>query len=149
MIKEQIEKDLKQAMLAGDKELVQTLRGLKSAILYGEVADGSREEGMSDEAVQKVLAKEAKKRTESAEMYQQGGDQERADAELAEKKVIEKYLPEQMSEEELQKIVDEAVAVLPEKTPQMMGQAIGAVKAKVGGQADGARIAQMVKEKLQ
>jgi uncharacterized protein YqeY len=149
MIKQQIESDIKTAMLAGDKQLVQTLRGLKSAILNVEVAEGSREQGLDDESVTTVLAKEAKKRVESAEMYKQGGDEVRQQAELAEKIIIEKYLPQQLTDTELAAIVDAEVAGLAEKSPQMMGKVIGAVKAKTAGKADGGRIAQMVKEKLQ
>src|SRR5581483_2528093 len=103
-IKGAIEADLKQAMLAGDKTLVETLRGLKSAIQYAEVAAGTRGSD-DDQAVQAVLAKEAKKRQESADLYQQGGNNEKAQVELAEKAVIEKYLPEQMSEAAIAAIV--------------------------------------------
>src|ERR671929_50955 len=98
-LKERIDQDLKQAMLAGDKTLVTTLRGLKSAILYAEVAKGSRDKGLSDEEVVEILTKEAKKRQESADMYSQGGSAEKAEAELTEKTVIEKYLPAQLSDQ--------------------------------------------------
>ena len=148
MIKQQIETDLKTAMLAGDKPLVQTLRGLKSAVLYVEVAKGSREQGLSDEEVIEVLGKEAKKRTESADMYKQGGDETRYQAEMTERAVIEKYLPQQLSDDALIEIIDSEIAKLDSPNQQMMGQVIGAVKAKTAGQADGGRIAQIVKEKL-
>lgn len=148
MIKQQIEEDLKTAMLAGEKQLVQTLRGLKSAILYAEVAKGSRESGLSDEEVTDVLAKESKKRVESADMYRQGGDEARHQAEMVEKAIIDKYLPAQLTDEALTAIVDAEVAKLDNPGPQMMGQVIGAVKAQTAGQADGARIASMVKERL-
>lgn len=148
MIKQQIDADIKTAMLAGEKQLVQTLRGLKSAILNVEVAKGSRDTGLTDEEVTEVLTKEAKKRAESAEMYKQGGDEARHQAEMVEKAIIEKYLPAQLTDKELASIVDAEVAQLDAPNPQMMGQVIGAVKAKTAGQADGARIAQMVKEKL-
>lgn len=148
MIKQQIDDDIKTAMLAGEKQLVQTLRGLKSAILNAEVAKGSRETGLSDEEVIEVLTKEAKKRVESAEMYKQGGDEARHQAEMVEKAVIEKYLPAQLTDEELGSIVDAEVQKLEDPSPQAMGQVIGAVKAKTAGQADGGRIAQLVKERL-
>src|SRR6185369_11783185 len=99
MLKVRIDQDLKTALLAGDKTLATTLRGLKSAILYVEVAKGVRDEGLSDEEIVTLLAKEAKKRQESADLYVQGGSQERADAELAEKKAIEVYLPQQLSDD--------------------------------------------------
>ncbi|MCW1908725.1 MAG: GatB/YqeY domain-containing protein [Candidatus Saccharibacteria bacterium] len=148
-LKTTIEADLKTAMLAGDKTLVTTLRGLKSAILNVEVEKGSREAGLPDEEIVSLLQKEAKKRQESADLYVQGGSQDRADAELAEKQVIEKYLPAQLNEQELQAIVDEVVSGMGVVTMQQMGQVIGAVKAKAGAAGDGATIARLVKEKLQ
>ena len=147
-ISNQINDDLKQAMLSGDKVLATTLRGLKSVILYEEVAKGEREKGLSDDAIITLLTKEAKKRQESADLYVQGSNQEKADAELAEKKVIEKYLPEQMSEEELVKIVDEAINKVGATNMQQMGQVIGVVKTSAGPGADGSRIAELVKERL-
>src|SRR6185436_15726373 len=100
-LKQQIDADIKQAMLGGDKVLTTTLRGLKSAILYVEVAKNKREEGLTDDEITEVLSKEAKKRQESADLYVQGGNQVKADEELVEKIVIEKYLPAQISEDEL------------------------------------------------
>lgn len=147
-ISEDIDKDLKQAMLAGDKTLTTTLRGLKSVILYEEVAKGLRDEGLGDEAVVALLSKEAKKRQESADLYMQGGNQEKADAELAEKVVIEKYLPAQMSDQELVVMIDEAIKATGASSMQQMGQVIGIVKSKAGATADGAKIARIVKEKL-
>lgn len=147
-LKEQIDKDVKTALLAGDKVLVTTLRGLKSAILNEEVAKGKRDAGLSDEEVQVLLAKEAKKRQESADFYIQGNSQERADAELEEKKVIEKYLPAQLSEEEIVKLIDQSIAELNAESPAQIGQVIGQVKQKAGPAADGALIAKLTKERL-
>jgi len=148
MLKQQIEQDLKKALLAGDKERATTLRSLKSVILYAEVAEGSRDEGLGDEAIIALFSKEAKKRQESADFYVKGGSEERAQAELAEKAIIEGYLPQQLSDDELTSIVDEVVAGLDTVGPQAMGQVIGQVKQKTAGKADGARIAQVVKARL-
>jgi uncharacterized protein YqeY len=147
-ISNQINDDLKQAMLSGNKVLATTLRGLKSVILYEEVAKGKREEGLKDDAIITLLTKEAKKRQESADLYAQGGNQERADAELTEKKVIEKYLPEQITEEKLIIIIDNVIESTKSSSIQHMGQVIGLVKAKAGAGADGSKIAQLVKERL-
>lgn len=148
-IKAQIDKDLKTAMLAGDKILTTTLRGLKSAILYAEVAAGSRDSGgMADDQIIDIFSKEAKKRQESADLYRQGGNTEKAEAEEAEKAVIQQYLPKQMEESELKALVDATVTELGVSSPQAMGQVIAAVKQKTAGQADGARIAALVKERL-
>ncbi|HEX7963158.1 MAG TPA: GatB/YqeY domain-containing protein [Candidatus Saccharimonadales bacterium] len=149
MLKDRLDQDLKKALLAGDKVLATTLRGLKSVILYAEVAKGVRDSGLPDDEIIALFGKEAKKRQESADLYKQGGNAERAEAELAEKKVIEGYLPQQLSDDELGKAVDDAMAELGASGPQAMGQVIGAVKQKVGASADGSRIAQMVKERLQ
>lgn len=149
MLKERLDQDLKTALLAGNKTLATTLRGLKSVILYAEVAAGSRDKGLSDEEIVALFAKEAKKRQESADLYKQGSDEARADAELEEKKVIEAYLPQQLSDEDLLAVVDGVIAELGVSGQQAMGQVIGQVKQKTAGQADGARIAQLVKQRLE
>jgi len=149
MLKQQIEQDLKTALLAGDKARATTLRGLKSVILYAEVAKGARESGLPEDEVIALLAKEAKKRQESADLYERGGSPEKQKAELEEKALIETYLPKQLSEEEIKALIDEAMADLTEVTPQAMGQVIGAVKQKAGAAADGALVARLVKERLQ
>ena len=148
MLKTQIDQDLKSALLAGDKTLTTTLRGLKSVILYAEVAKGAREQGLSDDEIVMLLTKEAKKRQESADLYRQGGNEEKALAELSEKQVIEKYLPAQLSVEEIGKVIDQVISELGVTTMQGMGQVIGTVKAKVGASADGAVVAKLVKERL-
>ena len=147
-VKEQIDADLKTAMLAGEKTLVTTLRGLKSAILYAEVAENKRDEGLAEDSVITLLQKEAKKRQESADLFKQGGNLEKQAAELVEKTVIEKYLPAQLSEEEITKMVEETIAATGAQGMQSMGQVIGAVKDKAGPAADGSVIARIVKEKL-
>lgn len=148
-LKQQIDQDLKQAMLGGDKTLAETLKGIKSAVLNAEIAGNKRDSGLSDDEMIQLLTKEAKKRQESADLFKQGGNNEKSQAELAEKEVIQKYLPEQMSENDLKRLVDEVVASLSDVNPQMMGQIIGQVKQKAGASADGAMIAKLVKEKLQ
>ena len=145
-LKEQLDADFKEALLARDKVRVEVLRGLKSAILYAEVASGEREKGLSDEAMIAVLAKEAKKRTESAELYSQAGATDRAKAELAEKAIIDAYLPAQMSDEALAAAVDAVISDMGDDAP--LGQIIGHVRQQVGASADGARIAAAVKVKL-
>ena len=147
-MQDQIDKDLKQALLAGDKPKAETLRGIKSALLNEMISQGVRDTGLSDEQVQKILARESKKRQEAADLYKQGGAEERAGAELAEKAVIDAYLPEQLEEEEVAKIVDEEIAKAGQPTMQDMGPIIGAVRGRTGGQADGSLIARLVKEKL-
>lgn len=146
MLEGKIEADLKTALLGGDKKRAEVLRGLKSVLLNEKIAKGLREVGLSDEQVLTLIAKEAKKRTESADMYKSAGAIDRAEAELSEKAILEEFLPTQMTDKELAAAVEEVIAQLGENA--QMGQAIGAVRQKVGAQADGGRIAQAVKAKL-
>jgi uncharacterized protein YqeY len=147
-LKDTITADIKTAMLAGDKTLVTTLRGLKSAILDVEVAKGLRDTGLEDAAIIELLSKEAKKRQESADMFRQGGNTEKAVEEEQEKQVIERYLPKQMSDEELSGVLDDVISKLGGISQQTMGQAIAAMKQKTAGSADGARIALLVKGRI-
>lgn len=149
MIKQRLQDDIKAAMLTGDAARLECLRGLKSAILYAEVADGKRDEGLGDEEITALFAREAKKRQESADLYVQGGSEDRADKELAEKAIIEEYLPEQLSEEELSEVIDEIVSRVKPEGLQQMGVVIAQAKSQVGAGADGALIAKLVREKLQ
>ena len=148
MLEQQIEQDLKTALLGGDAARVSTLRMVKSTLLNLKVANGTRDVGLKDEEVLGVLGKEAKKRQESADMYTQAGDQTRANAELAEKAIIDAYLPAQASEAEITQAVDEAIAATGASGPAGMGPVIGQVKAKFGAGADGGVIARIAKEKL-
>ena len=148
MIKQQVEKDLKQAMIDGDKDLVMALRNIKSAILYIEVERGKREEGLDDDSIVNLLLKEAKKRQDSADMYKQGGAQDRATAELNEKQIIEKYLPAPMSEQEIEVLIDEVTQSVGGVSRQNMGQIISQVKSKAGGSADGGTIAKLIQKRL-
>lgn len=148
MLKQRIDQEIKQALLEGNKTLATTLRGLKSVILYAEVAKGNREEGLSDDEILTLFAKESKKRQDSADLYVQGGSQEKADAELEEKRIIDAYLPQQLSDDELSKLVDDVITETGATDMQAMGQVIAAVKQRSEGQADGGRIAKLVKERL-
>ncbi|HAC56528.1 TPA: GatB/YqeY [Candidatus Saccharibacteria bacterium] len=147
-LKEQIDADLKTAMLARDEFRTTTLRGLKAAILNEEVAKGVREQGLDDAAIEQVIAREAKKRDEAAKLFEQGSNQASADKERAEKELLGGYLPEQLSEEDVRALVDTVVAEIQPEGMKDMGRVIGAVKAKAGNTADGALIAQLVKERL-
>lgn len=148
-LRQQLDDDLKVAMLAKDALKTDTIRGLKSVILYADVAAKKRDSGgVDDDEVMNLLAKEAKKRQESADLYVKGGSQDRADKELAEKQIIEQYLPAQLSEAELSQIIDDVIKDQSAEGIQAMGKVIGAVKAKVGNTADGSVIAKLVKEKL-
>ena len=148
-LRSQLDDDIKAALLGGDSLRVETLRGLKSVITYADIAAKSRDTGgISDEEILNLFAREVKKRQESADLYVQGGSQERADKELAEKAIIESYLPAQLSEAEIAALVDEAIKAQSAEGMQAMGKVIGAVKASAGNAADGSVIARLVKERL-
>lgn len=147
-LKERITNEMKAALLSGDRFVGETLRNLKAAILNEEVASGKREEGLADADIEKVIAKEVKKRLESAKIYRENDRPELADPEEKEAEILKQYLPQQLDESELRAIVEQKVAELDVSGPAAMGQVIGAVKASVGNSADGAMIAQIVKETL-
>jgi uncharacterized protein YqeY len=147
-MQQKIESDIKAAMLAGDKAKTEVLRGLKTAIQYEAVSLRSQDRSLSDEAVQKVLARESKKRQDTADIYKKAGEQQRAETELAEKKIIDAYLPEQLPEDEIIKVVNEEVSNLNASSPADMGKVIGAVRQRLGAKAEGATIARLVKEAL-
>ena len=148
MIKQEIENDLKSAMLSGNKDLTTTLRTVKSVILDAEIKEGARDTGLADETVVGLLIKESKKRQDSAEIYKQAGETNRAKKELDEKEIIAKYLPAMISEDEISSIAKELISSIEEPGMQNMGQIIGAVKAKTGPAADGGLIAKVVKDLL-
>lgn len=145
MIESRIEQDLKSAMLARDSDKVRTLRGIKSVFLYAKVDAGTRDKELSDDEAIRLLQKEAKKREESAALYSQGGENDRANQEIQEKQIIEAYLPAKISEEELTSIIEKAIR---DNKEANMGQIIGQVKSQTVGSADGADIARIVKAKL-
>lgn len=148
MLEKKLEADLKTAMLAGDSQEVRTLRMLKSALLNKKIADGTRDSEMEDKHVIDIFAKEAKKRQESADLYSENGQPERATTELAEKALIDAYLPEPLSQEELIALVEEVIKLTGANSGRDMGMVIGQVKAKAGAAANGATIAELVKERL-
>lgn len=147
-LKAQLDNDLKAALLGGDRFRAEVLRGLKAAILNEEVAKGLREEGLDDTSIETLIVREVKKRADSATQYEAAGRPELVEAEQAESKVIEAYLPEQTSEEDVRKVIEETIAAMGVSGPQAMGRVIGAVKGKLGNSADGGTIAKLVKEAL-
>lgn len=150
MLKDKIQNDLKQAMLQRNAVEVSVLKGIKTAILYAEVEQKKRDSGLSDDEILAVLQKEAKKRVESAEAYQKALNQERSDAELAEKDIIDRYLPEPLSEQEVKDAIATVVKELDITTPERkdMGRIIGVLKQRHGAQLDGALAAKLVAERV-
>lgn len=147
MLKADIDRDLKAAMLARDKRLVSILRSLKSAILYKEVAEGKREEGLDDASILAVLKKERKSRRDASGMYHKANETERGDEEDYQIEQIENYLPEEMSEQAVADLVRAVISKLGIDSPEMkdMGRIIGAAKQKEPS-ADGNMLSKVVKE---
>jgi uncharacterized protein YqeY len=146
---QRIQYDTKAALLGGDRFVGDTLRNLKAAILNEEVATGKRDEGLSDAEIEKIIVREIKKRQESATIYEQNDRAEQAEQERKEAAVLSVYLPEQLSEAEIQAVVETKITELGATDVKLMGQVIGVVKAELGSSADAAIIARLVKEKLQ
>jgi hypothetical protein len=149
-LKATIKSDLTVAMKAGDDLVKSTLRMALSAIMNAEVAGEAAVE-LSDEAIVAVLQSEAKKRLESAEIYEQNGRTEAAIKERAEAEVLAKYLPAAMSNDELAAVVAEEVALAiaaGNEGPKAMGAVVKAVRGRVGSSADGSKIAELVKAAL-
>lgn len=147
-LKERLTQDLKTAMLARDRITVDVLKGLKSAILNQEIASGKREEGLSDVEAETLFAREAKKRDEAAGLYEQGSNQEMADKERKEKEIIKQYLPQQLSEADVEKLVVEAITSTGASELKDIGKVIGQVKSKAGNSVDGALVAKIAKNQL-
>lgn len=166
-MEEQIKSDLKTAMLARDEVTVGVLRMLMSELIYArdrkakELSDKGTDSShdqdssipkidivLTDQDITSVVQKEMKKRKEGAAGFRSGDREDMALKEESEAKVLEKYLPTQISDEELTKVVQEAINSLGASTMQDMGKVIGAVMAKVGQSSDGGRISAIVKEKL-
>lgn len=145
MTLENFQNDLKQAQLGRDEVRVSTLRLLISELKNLQIQKGT---DLDEPDVLSVLKKEIKKRQESIQMYQSGGRDELAAKEQQELDVLKAYLPEQLSTEELTKIVEDTINELGAKTLSDMGRVIGQVLAKSAGKADGGEVSKIAREKL-
>ena len=148
VLKDKINADLKSALLSGDHFRAETLRGIKAVILNEEVAQGKRDDGIDDTVIEQLIAREVKKRNESALIYDGADRPELSEKERAEAKILGEYLPEQVSEDDIEAVVERIIKELGVSGPGAMGQVIGMVKKELGNTADGAVIAQIVKSKL-
>ena len=137
---EQVRSDVTAALKSGDRGRAQTLRLIVSELQMAE------KEGLGDEV--EVLQRERKRRLEAADAYSEGGRDDLESAERAEAEIIESYMPEQISDDELQAIVGDAVAESGASSPKEMGKVMSLVMPKVKGRADGKRVSAVVKEKL-
>jgi uncharacterized protein YqeY len=144
---EQISEDIKAAMLAKDKVRLEALRGIKKEFIEAKTAKGADGELTDDHAL-KILQKMVKQRKDSASIYTEQNRPELAENELAEVKVIEAYLPRQMTDGELEAAVKEIIAQTGAKGPQDMGKVMGLASKQLAGKTEGRLISEKVKALL-
>lgn len=145
MLTDQLQEDLKQAQLARDEIKVSTLRLLLSEIHNVEIQKGGV---VSEGDVTSIIQKEVKKRQEAAAGFRQGGREEQAQKEEKELDILKVYLPTQLSNDQLTKIIEESIKEVGASSIQDMGKVMGVVMGKVKGQADGGMVSSLVKERL-
>ncbi len=143
-MKTKIQEALQQALKSKDKLAVLTLRQALSAIKNAEIDKGGE---LTDEEIAEVILKEIKKRKESIELYRKGRREELAQKEEKEIKILEKFLPEKMSEEEIGELVEKIIQEL-NAQPADFGKVMGKIMPQVKGKADGSQVAEIVKQKL-
>jgi hypothetical protein len=140
-----LEDELKQAMVARDSERRDTLRLILSSLRS---AEKELQRPLHDDEELQVLQRERKQRNEAAEAFRTGGREEQADAEERELAVLEEFMPEPLSEEELEEIVDDAIAEVGATSMRDIGRVMADVMPQVAGRADGSSVSQLVREKL-
>lgn len=143
--RETIESDLKAAMKAGDKLRVSTLRMVSSELANARIEKG---ENLDEDEIVAVLARARKQRLESEEQYRSGGRDDLAEKEAAEAAIIQEYLPEPIPEEELDELIDAAIAETGATSVKDMGAVMGRVMPDVRGRAEGSEVSRRVKERL-
>lgn len=144
---DQVSEDIKAAMRAKDKVRLEALRGIKKEFLEAKTAPGSNGD-LSDETAMKVLVRMAKQRRESAKIYTEQSRPELAETELAEAAVIEEYLPQPLTDEQLTAELKKIIAEVGATSPAQMGMVMGRATKALAGRADGRAISARVKELL-
>lgn len=149
-MKEKIQNDIKDAMRAKDELRLSVLRMLSAAIHNREIEKKSKSGAaeLTDEEIVAVIRFEVKKRRDAVEGFTKGGRQDSADKEAQESKILESYLPQELSDEEIEKIVKEVIVSLGDATMNEFGKVMGAVMKKTGGRASGDRVSGAVKKWL-
>ena len=147
-LQQRVDSDLKEAMRAKDARKLGVLRMLKSALKYAAIAKSDAEAELSDAEAVQVIRKQAKQRRDSIESFEKGGRAELADKEKEELAILNTYLPQGMSPDELAKVVRETIAELGTTSKAQMGALMKALQAKVGGRADGKTLSGEVARQL-
>ncbi len=146
-LEEKINQDIKDAMRAKEKEKLESLRAIKAALLLEKTQKGASE-NISEDAELKILQKLVKQRKDTAQIYQEQERNDLAEKELSEASIIEKYLPEQLSDQELTAKVKSIIEQLGAKSMADMGKVMGMASKQLAGKADGKAIADKVKALL-
>lgn len=144
---DQLNSKLKSAMREKNKVALESLRAIKSAILLLQTQSGSKETP-DDNEITKLLQKLVKQRKESASIYREQGRVDLAEPEEAQISIISQFLPEQLSPEEVEKVIDEVIQLVGATTMKDMGKVMGMANKKIAGKADGKIIAEIVKKRL-
>ncbi|MCD8317623.1 MAG: GatB/YqeY domain-containing protein [Paraprevotella sp.] len=144
---EQISKDIVVAMKAKDKIALEALRNIKKVFLEAKTAPGANDE-LTDDAALKILAKLAKQGKDTAALYVEQGRQDLADDELAQVEVIDRYLPQPLSPEDLEKAVKDIIASVGATNAKYMGKVMGVATKQLAGKADGKTVSALVKQLL-
>jgi hypothetical protein len=148
-LKARIDEDIKTAMKAKDRVRLDTVRSIKKAILEKEVSLRPKgQDSLTEEQEIELLAQQAKQRRDSIEQYQQANREDLADKESQELTIIETYLPKQLSEEEVNAVLDEIIATVGATSAKDLGKVMGSAMQKLKGKADGKKIQELVKKKL-
>jgi len=146
---ERLDSDLKEAMRAKDATTLGVLRMLKSALKYTAIEKSGAEAELSDAEAAQVIRKQAKQRQDSIESFEKGGRAELAAKEKKELSILQSYLPQPMTGDELSKVVRETIAEIGATSKAQMGAVMKAMQAKVAGRADGKTLSQEVQKQLQ
>lgn len=148
-LKTRIQEEIKTAMKAKDKVTLEALRSVKSMILLAETEGGAgKDVDLSEETEMKILTKAAKQRKDSLEIFEREGRADLAEKEKAELKVIERFLPEMLSDDEVEQKVREIIKELGASSMKDMGKVMGKASAALAGQADNKKVAEIVKKEL-
>lgn len=148
MLKQKLKEELRQSMLARDVLKTSVLRLLLSAVNYYEIKKGGANYEATDDDVLSVIQKEVKQRKDSIDQFQKGGRQDLVDKETKELEILQVYLPQQMSEDQIREIVKQTIREIYATSPADMGKVMGILMPKVAGKTDGRIVSKIVRESL-
>ncbi|NLN24900.1 MAG: GatB/YqeY domain-containing protein [Bacteroidetes bacterium] len=146
-LSDKINEALKDAMKSKNTVALESLRAIKSSLLLAQTESGAKKQ-LSEEEEIKILQRLVKQRKESAKIYEEQGREDLAQSEMEQVEIIEKFLPEQLTQEEIETIIDEIISETNASSMADMGKVMGMANARIAGRADGKTISQIIKNKL-